>query len=58
MPKVFPLDVVVCFDEDLSQDGLANGIVFGVELVEAVKSVAVLQKVLKHSVTVVQTISY
>lgn len=42
--KVFPFDVVVRFDEDLSQDGLAYGIVFGVELVKAVKGVAVLEK--------------
>lgn len=42
--KVFPLNVVVCFDEDLSEDGLADGIVLGVELVEAVESVAILQK--------------
>ena len=42
--KVFPLNVVVCFDEDLSQDGLADGVVFGIELVKAVKSVTVLQK--------------
>lgn len=47
--KVFPFDVVVCFDENLSQDGLANGIIFGVELVKAVKGVTVLKKwVLKH----------
>lgn len=44
MSKVFPFDVVVCFDENLSQDGLAYGIVFGVELVKAVKGVAVLEK--------------
>ena len=48
MTKVFPLDVVVCFDEDLSQDGLANGIIFGIELVKAVESVTVLQEELKH----------
>lgn len=48
MTKVFSLDVVVCFDEDLSQDGLADGIVFGVELVKAMKSVAVLQRELKQ----------
>lgn len=42
--EVFPFDVVVCFDENLSQDGLAYGIVFGVELVKAVKGVAVLEK--------------
>lgn len=43
MSKVFPLNVVVCLDEDLSEDGLADGIVLGVELVEAVESVAVLR---------------
>lgn len=42
--KVFPFDVVVCFDENLSQDGLADGIIFGVELVKAVKGVTVLKK--------------
>lgn len=42
--KVFPFDVVVCFDENLSQDGLADGIIFGVKLVKAVKGVAVLKK--------------
>ena len=46
--EVFSLDVVVCFDEDLSQDGLTNRIVFGVELVKAMKSVAVLQRELKQ----------
>lgn len=40
--KVFALDVVVCLDEDLSQDGLADGVVFGVELVKAMESVTVL----------------
>lgn len=44
MTEVFSLDVVVCFDEDLSQDGLADGIVFGVELVESMEGVSVLQK--------------
>lgn len=56
--KVFPLNVVVCFDEDLSQDGLANGIVFGVELVKAMKSVAVLQKELKHCASEINIISH
>lgn len=42
--EVFPFNVVVCFDENLSQDGLADGIIFGVELVKAVKGVAVLKK--------------
>lgn len=45
--KVFPLDVVVCFDEDLSQDGLADGVVFGIELIESVESVTVLEKKFK-----------
>ena len=40
--KVFPLNVVVCFDEDLSQNRLADGVVFGIELVKAMKSVSVL----------------
>lgn len=42
--EVFPFDVVVGFDENLSQDGLANRIILSVELVKAVKSVAVLKK--------------
>lgn len=43
MAKVFALDVVVCLDEDLSQDGFSDGVVFGVELVEAMERVAVLR---------------
>lgn len=42
--KVFPLNVVVGLDEDLPEDGLADGVVLGVELVEAVESVAVLRR--------------
>lgn len=42
--EVLPFDVVVGLDEDLSQDGLPDGVVFGVELVEAVESVAVLKR--------------
>lgn len=41
--KIFPLNVVVRFDEDLSQDGLANGIIFGIEFVKSVESVTILQ---------------
>lgn len=44
MAEVFPVDVVVSFDEDLSQDGFSDGIVFGVELVEAVEGVPVLRR--------------
>lgn len=58
MTKVFPLNVVVCFDEDLSQDGLAYWIVFGVELVKTMKSVAVLQKELKHCASEIYIISH
>ena len=54
--KVFPLDVVVRFDEDLSQDGLADGIVFGIELVKAMESVTVLQR--KSWNTVSQSLIY
>ena len=43
MSEVFPFYVVVCLDEDLSQDGLPNGVVFGVEFVKAMESVAVLR---------------
>lgn len=49
--KVFPLNEVVRFDEDLSQDGLTDGIVFGVELVESMESVTILQskgEILSH----------
>lgn len=35
--------MVVGLDEDLPEDGLADGVVLGVELVEAVESVAVLR---------------
>lgn len=55
--KVFPLNVVVCFDEDLSQDGLANRIVFGIELVKAVKGVAVLGKELERCVKLLSGVS-
>ena len=41
--KVFPLDVVVSLDEDLPQDGLSDGVVFSIELVEAVERVSVLR---------------
>ena len=41
--KVFPFNVVVRLDEDLPQDGLSDGVVFGVELVEAVERVSVLR---------------
>lgn len=40
--KVFPFDVVVRLDEDLSEDRLANRVVLGVELVKPVERVAVL----------------
>lgn len=42
MPKVFPFDVVVRLDEDLSEDGLSYWVVLGVELVKPVEGVAVL----------------
>lgn len=44
MSEVFPVDVIVSFDEDLSQDGFSDGVVFGVELVEAVERVSVLRR--------------
>lgn len=40
--KVFPFDVVVRLDEDLSEDGLSYWVVLGVELVKPVERVAVL----------------
>ena len=43
MTKIFPLHVVVRFYEDLSQDGLANRVVLGIEFVKAMESVAVLK---------------
>lgn len=42
--EVFPVDVVVGLDEDLSEDGLSDGVVFGVEFVEAVEGVPVLRR--------------
>lgn len=42
MCKVFPFNVVVRLDEDLSEDGLSYWIVFGVELVKAMERVTVL----------------
>lgn len=40
--KVFSFNVVVSLDEDLSEDGFSNGVVFGVELVKPVECVTVL----------------
>ena len=42
--KVFSVDKVVCFHEDLSQPGLANWVVFSIKLVKSVKCVSVLLK--------------
>lgn len=42
MCKIFPFDVVVRLDEDLSEDGLSYWVVLGVELVKPVERVAVL----------------
>lgn len=42
MCKVFSFDVVVGLDEDLSENGLADRIVFGVELVKPMEGVTVL----------------
>ncbi len=42
--EVFPVDVVVGLDVDLSEDGLSDGVVFGVEFVEAVEGVPVLRR--------------
>lgn len=42
MCKIFPFNVVVRLDEDLSEDGLSYWIVFGVELVKAMERVTVL----------------
>ena len=44
--KIFPLNVIVRFYEDLSQDGLADRVVLGVEFVKTMESVAVLKR--KH----------
>ena len=41
--KVLPLNVVVGLNEDFTQDGLSDGVVFGVELVKAVEGVTVLR---------------
>lgn len=40
--KVFSFNVVVSLDEDLSEDGFSNRVVFGVELVKPVECVTVL----------------
>lgn len=40
--KVLPLDVVVRLDEDFTQNGLTDGVVLGIELVESVEGVTVL----------------
>ena len=42
--KKFAADVVVRFHENLSQPRLSNGVVLGVELVESMESVPVLEK--------------
>lgn len=41
--KVLPLDIVIGFNEDLSQDGFTDGIIFRVEFVKSMECVAVLQ---------------
>lgn len=42
MSKIFALNMVISFNEDLAQYGLPNGIVFGIKLVKTMESVAVL----------------
>lgn len=42
MCKVFSFNVVVSLDEDLSQDGFSNGVIFRIELVKPMERVAVL----------------
>lgn len=42
--EVFAVDVVVGLEEDLAEAGLADRVVLGVELVEAMERVAVLKK--------------
>lgn len=42
--KVFSFNVVVGLDEDLSEDGFSNGVVFGVEFVKPMERVTVLIK--------------
>lgn len=49
MTEVLPLHVVVGFDEYLPQDGLADGVVFGVELVKAMERVAILERETAYS---------
>lgn len=44
MSKVLPFDVVICFDEDLSQSAFSYRVVLGVELVKSMKGVPVLQQ--------------
>ena len=47
MCKVFSFDVVVSLDEDLSEDGFSDGVVFGVELVKPMECVTIL--ISKHN---------
>lgn len=44
MCKVFSFNVVVGFDEDLSENRLSNRVVFGVELVKPMEGVTVLKR--------------
>lgn len=44
MCKVFPFNVVVSLDENLSQDGFSNGVIFGIKLIKPMKCVTVLRK--------------
>ena len=42
--EIFPLHMIVRFYEDLSQDGLADRVVLGVEFVKTMESVPVLKR--------------
>lgn len=42
MCKVFSFNVVVGLDEDLSENGLSNRVVFGVEFVKPMECVTIL----------------
>lgn len=44
MCKVFSVNAVVGLDENLSENGFSDRVVFGVELVKAVERVAVLKR--------------
>lgn len=49
MSKVFPRDSIIRLDENLTQDRLAYGVVFGIKLVKAMEGVTILFKTKRQS---------